>query len=184
MLRLTDARGKTYHSRMLVLRLLFQFVKVLNEKTSPKAIAAGVALGAVVGLTPKLGLHNLLIVFLLFLVNVNGTAAAFGAMVFTLFSYLFDPLFNRLGYGLLTAGPLRGLWTALYNTPVFPWTRFNNTLVLGSLTSSLLLFWPIYALVVRAVPRYRERVLARAAQWKVFHMMKASKLYDLYQKFS
>jgi uncharacterized protein (TIGR03546 family) len=169
---------------MIALKLFFQFIKILNEKTSPKAIAGGVALGAIVGLTPKLGLHNLLIVFILFILNVNGTAAAFGTAVFALFSYAGDPLFNRLGHGLLTAGPLQGLWTALYNTPVFPWTRFNNTLVLGSLVFSLLLFWPLFFLVDWAVPRYRDRVLAQADKWKVARWMKASKLYDLYKKYA
>ncbi len=173
---------------MLIAKLLMDLIKILNEKTSPKAIAGGVALGSIIGLTPKGSLHNLAIVFLLFILNVNGSAAAVATALFALFSYLGDPLFNKIGYALLTARPLQGLWTALYNAPTVPWTRFNNTLVLGSLLFALALFAPLFLLVDRAVPLYRERyqqkVTAHMEKWKVVHVFKASKLYGLYQKFS
>ena len=161
---------------MILLKFLMNFIKVLNEEAGPRAIAAGAALGAVIGLTPKGSPHNLVILALFFFLNVNGSAGAFAAAVFTLFAYLGDPLFNKIGYDLLTAGPLRGFWTALYNTPAVPWTRFNNTLVLGSLVSSLILFWPLYFGGTWAVLKYRERVLSAVQKWKIMQAIKASKL--------
>ena len=160
---------------MIFLKFLKNFIGVLNEEAGPRAIAAGAALGAVIGLTPKGSPHNLVVLALFFLLNVNGSAGAFAAAVFTLFAYLGDPLFNKIGYALLTAGPLREFWTTLYNTPAVPWTRFNNALVLGSLVSSLILFWPLYIGGTWAVVKYRERALTAVRKWKIVQVLKTSK---------
>jgi uncharacterized protein (TIGR03546 family) len=169
---------------MLIVKLFVSFLKALNEKASPRAMAGGFALGAIIGLTPKGSLHNAVVVVLIFLLPVNKSASLVSAAVFSLISYLADPLFNRVGEFLLTRPPLQGFWTALYNTPVVPWTRFNNTLVLGSLVMSLALFIPIFLVTAWGVTTYRERVVAVASKWKLFQLMKVSKLYLLYEKLS
>jgi hypothetical protein len=46
--------------------------------------------------------------------------------------FLLDPLFDWFGASLL-AGSLRHSGPPLYNTPLVPYTNFNNTVVLGSL---------------------------------------------------
>jgi uncharacterized protein (TIGR03546 family) len=170
---------------MLLLKLLINFIQVLNEKASPRAIAGGAALGAVIGLTPTGSLHNALILFLIFLLPVNKSAALFAAAVLSLPALLLAPLFNAVGRFLLVdARALAGFWEILYNTPVLPWTKFNNTLTLGSLVVALVLFFPIFYLSERGVLRYRDVVLAKARQWKVFQLIKASKYYALIEKFS
>jgi uncharacterized protein (TIGR03546 family) len=169
---------------MLLLKILVSFFKALNEKASPRALAGGLALGVVIGLTPKGSLHNAVIVLLIFLLPVNKSASLVGVAVFSLFAYVLDPLFNRLGEFLLALSPLQGFWTALYNMPILPWTRFNNTLVLGSVAAALILFIPIFRLATWAVTRYRERVVAVASKWKIVHLLKASKFYMLYEKLS
>ncbi|MBK8575035.1 MAG: TIGR03546 family protein [Elusimicrobia bacterium] len=139
---------------------------------------------AIIGLTPKGSLHNAIVVLFIFFLPVNKSASLVAAALFSLIAYLMDPMFNRVGEFLLTLSPLHGFWTALYNTPVVPWTRFNNTLVLGSLTVALALFVPIFVGSVWAVTKYRERVVAIASKWKLFQIMKVSKIYLLYEKLS
>ncbi len=169
---------------MLILKLLISFLKALNEKASPRAMAGGFALGMIIGLTPKGSLHNAGVILLIFLLPVNKSASLVSAAVFALFSYLLDPFFNSAGELLLTRPPLQGVWTTLYNTPVVPWTRFNNTLVLGSLVMSLFLFVPIFFITEWGVKKYRERMFAVASKWNLFHLLKVSKLYMLYEKLS
>jgi uncharacterized protein (TIGR03546 family) len=111
---------------VLALKILASFFKALNEKASPRAIAGGLALGAIIGLTPKGSFHNAFVVMLIFLLPVNKSASLVSAGIFTLCSYLGDPLFNAIGEALLTASALAPLWTSLYNTPVIPWTRFQQ----------------------------------------------------------
>ena len=168
---------------MVALKLLLKFIRILNE-AGARAIAGGMAFGMIVGLTPKGSLHNLAVLALVLMLNVNAPSAFFSAALFTLFSYLGDPLFNRVGYELLTAGPLQGFWTTLYNTPVMPWTRFNNTLVLGSLVCALALFCPAYFAFAWAVRKYREKVLTVVQKWKITQMLKASKLFALYNDYA
>jgi uncharacterized protein (TIGR03546 family) len=169
---------------VLALKILASFFKALNEKASPRAIAGGLALGAVIGLTPKGSFHNAVVVMLIFLLPVNKSASLVSAGLFTLCSYLGDPLFNALGEALLTAPALSPLWTSLYNTPVVPWTRFNNTLVLGSLLFSLLIFYPLFLVTARFVVAYREKVVATASKWKIVQLLRVSKIYALYENLS
>jgi len=166
---------------MLALKILANFIKALNAKDGSRAIAGGLALGSVMGLTPVGSLHNGVVLLLIFILPVNKSASIVGTVLFSLVGFWGDPVFNRVGYFLLTHPSLQNLWTTLYNTPVVPWTRFNNTLTLGSLVCAVLfspfLFWIIH----KGVLKYRQHVVAVAAQWKLVRWVQATRLYLLYQ---
>ncbi len=170
---------------MIIVKLILKFIKILNKDASPQQIAGGMALGAIAGITPIASLHNLAVLILVLMLRVNISAAILSVGLFKAFSYILDPLFNKIGYSLLVnAGPLQSLWTTLYNTPIVPWTQFNNTLTMGSLAFSLIVFWPVYFVIVWAVKKYRERVLAMFQKWKITHILKGSKIYHLYKTYS
>lgn len=169
---------------MLTIKLLIKLINILNKDASPQQIAAGMALGAIIGWTPAMSLHNLLIFALILMLQVNIASALLAAGVFSLFAYAFDPLFDRIGYALLMLPALKPLWTSFYNTPILPWTRFNNTITLGSLVFALATFWPLYLLVVWGVVKYREKLLANIQKWKIVQILKASTWYSLYQRLS
>lgn len=57
---------------------------------------------------------------------------------------LLDPLLSRIGEFLLTEPSLAGLWSTFYNVPLLPWTRFNNSMVLGAFALGLCLI-PLWA---------------------------------------
>lgn len=160
------------------------FLQALNAKATPRALAGGVALGALIGLSPTGGVQNIAFLLLIFLLPVNKSASVVSALTFAAVAWPAGSFFDRVGFSLLTAPPLKGFWTLLYNTPIVPWTRFNNTVVMGGLATGLVLFVPIFLGTVWAVQRYRERVLATAAKWRLFQILRASKLYALYEKFS
>ncbi|TXH21183.1 MAG: TIGR03546 family protein [Elusimicrobia bacterium] len=169
---------------MLLFKILAGFLQALNAKATPRAVAGGVALGALIGLSPTGGVQNIALLLLIFLLPVNKSASIVSALAFAAVAWPAAPLFDRLGYFLLTRPALQGLWTAFYNTPVVPWTRFNNTVVLGGLTTGLLLFAPVFFGATWGVQRYRDRVVAVAAKWRLFQILRASKFYELYEKFS
>ena len=50
-----------------------------------------------------------------------------------------DYVVDTLGLKLLREPALANLWTQLYNAPVLPWTRFNNSMVLGAAALSFIL---------------------------------------------
>jgi len=169
---------------MLLLRLLQKLIKTLNSDGTPGQVAVGIALGSALGLTPLLNLHNLLILAAVFLFNVSFPAAMLGWILFTPVGFLLDRWFDAIGGALLAgAAPLTPLWTALYNIPVVPLSNYNNTVVLGSLIGWVVLVVPIFYLARWGVAWYRAKILPRLLATKLFKVVKASKLYNVYQLF-
>lgn len=169
---------------MLVLKLLQSLVKALHSEGTPGQVAAGMALGSVLGLTPLLSLHNVLVAVLIMVLNVSVPGAALGWALAIPLGFALDPVFDALGHRLLLDTPaLTPLWTALANMPVVPLTNFNNTVVLGSLVSALVLFLPIYLGSRWGVRRYRETLGERVKQSGLYRAITASKLYGIYRMF-
>ncbi|MBI2620231.1 MAG: TIGR03546 family protein [Ignavibacteriales bacterium] len=168
---------------MFWLQLLSNFIKVLRAGQTPRQIAGGFALGSLVGFSPILTLQGLLLWLIIFVLDVNLSAAFLAFTVFALIAYLLDPLFHELGYYLLVqVDGLRDFWTSLYNAPLAPLTRFNNTLVLGSLVGALLLSPFVYFAMKRFVTAYRTHLGARIEKWKVYQVVRNNKLVQWYQK--
>lgn len=169
---------------MLLLKLLQSLVKALNSEGTPGQVAAGIALGAVFGLTPLMNVHNLVLFGLAVILNVSFPGVMLGWAAFLPLGFALDPLFDALGRLLLVGLPaLLPLWTWMYNTPVLALTNFNNTVVLGSFVVWLLAFVPLFFLLRVLVTRYREAVYARLQRTRLFQAVKASKAYNLYTLF-
>jgi uncharacterized protein (TIGR03546 family) len=130
---------------LTLLKIIRYLVRSLNSEGTPGQVAAGVTLGAALGLTPLFNLHNLLIVTLIFLLNVSVPGALLGWLVFLPLGYVLDPAFDRVGTVLLLeTTSLEPLWIAVYNTPGLALAGLNNTVVLGSLVAWLVLSLPIF----------------------------------------
>jgi uncharacterized protein (TIGR03546 family) len=168
---------------MFGIEILAKIIKVLRASASPPQIAAGFVLGMIIGLTPFWSLHNLIVLILIVVVNVNITSVILSYMIFSLFAYIFDPLFHSLGYFVLVdISELHGLWTALYNIPIVALSNFNNTVLMGSLLVSLILLLPVYFLIKTGVIAYRENIDAKIQKWKIVNAIKGSKIYSWYEK--
>ncbi|HEX9579769.1 MAG TPA: TIGR03546 family protein [Gemmatimonadales bacterium] len=169
---------------MLFLKLLQQIVRALNSDGTPGQVAAGLTLGAALGLTPLMTLHNLVIFAVVTLANVSFPGAMLGWALFAPVGFALDSLFDSIGRRLLLDLPgLAPVWTAVYNTPVLSLANLNNSIVLGSLLTWLVVALPLYFAARLAVARYREQVYQRLARTKFFRAMTASKLYNAYRWF-
>jgi uncharacterized protein (TIGR03546 family) len=120
-----------------------------------------------VGLVPKGNLIALLLSMLLLSLRLNLAAGLLAAGIFSWIGMLIDPLTNRLGYSLLSNANLYGFWTWLYNLPLAPWTRFNNTVVLGSLLVGAWLFYPVYEASRWAAEQWRPWAAERLKKYHV-----------------
>jgi len=167
-----------------LLKLLQSLVKALHSEGTPGQLAAGIALGAILGLTPLVSLHNAVVFGLIVLLNVSFPGAMLGWALFVPVGFLLDPLFDRLGRTLLLDTPaLTPLWTTLYNTPVIPLTNFTNTVTLGSFVASVVVFLPLFFASRWAVTRYRATIGERVRQSAWYRAVTASKLYNVYRLF-
>lgn len=167
-----------------MLRLIAKLLKVLNSESDPGQISLAFCLAMVFGLTPLYSLHNVIVLFLVLFFRANLSAFILGWVIFSGVAYLLDPLFHRLGLWLLTQESLEGLWTSLYNTSLFRLENFNNTIVMGSLFFSIVLFVPLYVASNIGIRRYRDHVLAWIEKTRLMKVLKASKLYHAYQTIS
>src|SRR5436309_5397055 len=120
-----------------LIKLMQSLIGALHSEGTPGQLAAGIALGSFLGLTPLVNLHNALIFAALVLLNVSFAGGMLGWALFVPIGFLLDPLFDWIGHSLLLTPSLRGPWTSLYNTPTIPLTNLNNTEVLGRLVLEL-----------------------------------------------
>jgi uncharacterized protein (TIGR03546 family) len=166
-----------------LLKLIQSIIKTLHSAGTPGQVAAGMALGSALGLTPIMNVHNLVIFAFLVLLNVSFGGGMLGWMLFVPVGFLLDPVFHSIGLSLLEAPSLRPLWTSLTNTPILPYTNFNNTVVLGSFVSWLVLAVPIFFAARYGVTRYRATVGERVKQTRFYKAITASQAYNIYRMF-
>ena len=170
---------------LTLLKLLQSLVRTLHSEGTPGQVAAGLTLGAALGLTPLVNAHNVGILILLAILNVSFGAGLAGWLLFTPAGFLLDPWFDRLGRTLLLETPaLSPIWTAWYNTPILPLTNFNNTVVLGSVVAWLALALPIFVAARLGVIRYRSTLGERVRRSAVYRAITASRIYNVYRWFN
>jgi uncharacterized protein (TIGR03546 family) len=142
------------------------------------------ALGAALGLTPLMNVHNLVILALILVLNVSFGGALLGWALFAPFGFLLDPVFDRVGRQLLLDTPsLQPMWTSWFNAPVIPYTNFNNSIVLGSFIVWLALSLPIFFAARYGVSRYRATLGERVRRSRFYNAVTASKAYNVYTWF-
>ncbi|MEQ1856739.1 MAG: TIGR03546 family protein [Longimicrobiales bacterium] len=167
-----------------IIKLIQSLVKALNSEGTPGQVAAGIALGACLGLTPLLNLHNLLVVGVILFFRVSVPGATLGWLVFTPVGFLLDPVFDRIGTALLVGNSgLESVWSAAYNAPVVALANPTNTIVVGSLVGWAVLAIPIFFGARGGVGWYRRTIYERYKDAKFFRALRASKLYNVYETF-
>lgn len=168
---------------MFWLQIVSKFIKILRAGQTPNQIAGGFALGSIVGLSPSFTLQGLFIWLIIFVLDVNLSSALLALTVFSLFAYLLDPMLHSIGYILLVEmETLRAFWTSLHNAPIAPLTRFNNTVVLGSLVFALVLAVPVFYGMKKFVVAYRSQVGARIEKTKIYQVISKSWIVRWYQR--
>lgn len=166
-----------------LLKLIQSIIKTLHSEGTPGQVALGIALGSVLGLSPLMNVHNLIVFSAIVLLNVSFGGGMLGWALFVPVGFLLDPVFDRIGASLLGAPSLRPLWTSWYNTPLVPYTNFNNTVVLGSVVAWLVLLVPIFFAARWAVARYRATIGERVRRSKLYKAVTASRVYNWYKLF-
>ena len=136
-----------------------QFKGTVRGFDTPHQLGLGMALGVMVGLIPKDSLLPYAIGVVAILSTANLLLFGIGVIVAHVVSPLLDHLTHLIGSWFLTFSPLEPLWATLIEWPLMPWTRFNNTVVMGTLILGILLAVPTYTMT-RMVSRTTSRWFA------------------------
>ena len=169
----------------LLLKQLFALINLLNSDTAANQIAAGFACGFILGFSPMLSLQALLVFICIFLFRIQIGAALVSAFFFAFVAWLFDPVSHAVGSAILEAEALRPMFTAMYNMPLVPLTRFYNSITMGAGIVSLLLAPLVYVGSKRLIVVYRARVVERfkaSHWWKLWAGTSLFKWYTTYAK--
>lgn len=168
----------------LLLKQIYNFISLLNSDKDTKPLAAGLALGLVLGFSPILSLQSFLVFLIVFFFHVQLGAAFLSAFFFKFVAFLLDPIFDWIGRSVLEADSLRSLFIALYNMPIVPFTRFNNSIVMGSGLVGFILAIPAFFLFRNLIVKYRATVVVRfkgTKAWKAFSATRFYKWFETYQ---
>ncbi len=167
----------------LILQQIFALIKLLNSERGTNPIAAGIALGLILGFSPLLSLQGLLVLLILLFFRVQIGAALVAAFFFKFIAYLFDPLTDALGQWALEIESLRPLYTELYNMPIVPFTRFNNSVVMGSGLLAILLAPIVFFAAQYLISKYRLHIVSRFQKTKFWKVVQATGFYKWYAKY-
>lgn len=167
----------------LILKQIFAFFKMLNSDTGSNQIAAGIACGFILGMTPALSLQTLLVFSVILFFRVQAGAAFLSAFFFKFVAFLLDPVFDNVGASVLEMEGLIPLFTTLYNMPIVPLTRFNNTIVMGSGVVTIAVAPAVFILAKALVIKYRVTVVARFKATKFWKALQATGFYKWYYKY-
>lgn len=145
---------------------IFRFLKELNSSTSTKMMVLAVVLGLLAGFLPGFNLFTFLIFIIVFIFRIPIGLFLASFSVFGVVGYFLDPLFNKIGYSVLTFSFFKPLWTFFYNVPFFRWSGFNNTIVIGSLISGIVLGVIFYFVLNKIAFLYRKIVFEKLEKIK------------------
>ena len=171
---------------MLALKIIGWILKALKEGPTPGQLAGGIVLGFVLGSIPGWPLQVWLLVLLVLILKVNLSMVLLGAFLGAAVGLVIDPIYDAVGGWLLQMDALAGMWTALYNSPPWGLTRFNNTVIMGSFLVSGLVGVVAFPFLSWGVRLYRERFLERVGKFKIVQMIAGSRwgsrLFGFYQR--
>jgi uncharacterized protein (TIGR03546 family) len=139
-----------------LIRPVRALVDALVKNNSSREIAAGFALGLVLGLVPKGNLIAVSLLVLLFSLRVNRGAGLVATFTFSWFGGVLDPFAHKAGIYLLTLGSMQATYASLLQLPLGVWFEFNNTVVAGSLAIGLYLLYPVFLLADLALQLVRH----------------------------
>ena len=135
--------------------------KALNHAGKPWQISFAISLGMVVGLTPFISLHNLVIIIAVLLLNIHVGVFVLSISLFGILGLILDPLFAFVGSSVLHTESLQLLFTQMYNNVIGNLSGFNNTIFMGSFIISLIFFPFVYILSSFLLIKYRTVIATK-----------------------
>jgi uncharacterized protein (TIGR03546 family) len=144
---------------------------------TPHQLGLGMTFGVIVGLLPKDSLLPYAIGMIAILTTANLLCFGIGVVLAAIASPNFDGLSHPIGQWFLTFDPIESSLAVLYNLPVLPWTRFNNTVVMGSLILGIAIAPVVYGSTRWTCSRISKQFNQHWKNWR-FASFKAQQLQE------
>jgi len=165
-----------------------KLIVALNSNSRPSELASGIAFGFLLALIPGGNLLWIGIFVIAFFLKHNIAAMLLSLGLFRLFISVFDPLLDNIGGFILSIPQLYNFFTNLNNIPLFPYSNFNNSIVMGGFVLGIILWLPVFFFITFAVKIYRGKIASKIAGSKFVKAIKKvpiiSKVTSSIQKLS
>lgn len=158
------------------LRPLRACLGVLVANDSSRQIAAGVAIGVVLGLVPKATLLAVLVGVVLCALRVNKAAGLTVAAGISAIAPYSDAFTHKLGLKVLTVPSLQPTYAWLYDAPLGPWWGLHNTVTCGALLLGLYVSYPVYLATRGSVDRIRPSAVRWILKYKLGRVLLGAQL--------
>ena len=168
----------------LLFKQIYAFIRLLHSETGTNQLAAGLSLGVLIGFSPMLSLQTLIFFALVLIFRIQLGAAFLSGFFFSFCAFLLDGLSDTLGRTILELPGLRPIFVDLYNMPIVPLTRFNNSIVMVSGAIGFLLAIPLFFIFRFSIVKYRTTVVEKVKDTKLWKAFCASKFYQWYAKYT
>lgn len=142
-----------------MLGYFLKLFRTLNSNSHPGEIAHGVALGVIMGMIPKDNALWYILFILFFFIRINKAIYLLITLAVSLCVESLDMLLDYIGYQVLVLEPAIPVYRKLLDIPFVAFTKFNNTVVMGSLVAGLVLYIPVY-IISRLLVKLWRVVLA------------------------
>ena len=118
----------------------------ISAINSPHELALGVAFGVLIGLMPKDSAIPWIIGLVFLLGRGNLLCGILAAVGMSVVGPLIDVWSDKMGMALLSIESMQTIYASWMDLSWVAWTRFNNTVVSGSLAIGLIAWLPVYLL--------------------------------------
>ena len=163
-----------------MIRQVLKVFKALNSNEKPWQLSLGLAFGGIIGLMPLWTPHNIVLLFLAFIIHLNFALLLIGFFFFSGIAHILDPLFHQIGLAVLTADGMQSFWNGFFSNPLFLFDKLNNTLVMGSLIFSLISAVPLFFVINFLIRKYRENLKGLLEKVPLLKSLKLAKAFDTF----
>ncbi|MBQ1644365.1 MAG: TIGR03546 family protein [Treponema sp.] len=139
-----------------MLSYIFNLLKALNSNSKPGQIANSFCIGLILGFMPKSNLLWFMLLVFFSFIRINKCGYGIMIILGSLTAWLLDPLFDQIGYAVLTFAPMENFYAWLLDVPFVGFTKFNNSILAGSLVFGLLAYIPLYFLMILFIKVWRN----------------------------
>ena len=122
--------------------------------------------------------HNIVLLFLAFIINLNFALLLIGLFFFSGIAYILDPLFHQIGLAVLTSEGMQEFWNECFSNSIFLFGRLNNTLVMGSLIFFVISAVPLFFLINFLIGKYREHLMGILEKIPFLKSLKLAKAFN------
>lgn len=155
-----------------MLKPLITLINALSSNTHPGAIAHAFACGMLLGFMPKENLlWIILFVFILFM-RIQRATYTLSLIVGALLAALLDPFFHTVDCWILSLDSMEDFYAYLLDIPFVAFTKFNNSVVMGSLVCGIIAYIPFYLFGRLFVWLWRKYLAEGVRRLKVVRVIK------------